>query len=262
MSRELSQELPSSVSAPRPLALAVRQPIDCVATSGQLSTLDDGVCLIILRFLNQNDLCLSINVSHRFRDLGCSDIVWKRLCQLRWAHMQNMPKVDLGTWELPLFWRADYTGIELTLSEEASIEKREQNLAALGAVKIPLPILPLMLGKFKTSFAYGEMDKFRQAIQLDEVSFFRWQLVYNGQPSTTGLRHFQEGGVYNSPYMGASAWQLGIGGSMFNMAGMDLHVMRRSEDWGWTIGAGAMTEYRSVEIARGQHCGTCSSPGP
>ena len=122
MSRELSQELPSSVSAPRPLALAVRQPIDCVATSGQLSTLDDGVCLIILRFLNQNDLCLSINVSHRFRDLGCSDIVWKRLCQLRWAHMQNMPKMDLGTWELPLFWRADYTGIELTLSEEASIE--------------------------------------------------------------------------------------------------------------------------------------------
>ncbi len=232
------------------------------------SSLDDGVCVVVMAFLDHQDLCLGVgNVSHRFRDLGSSDLLWRWLCQLRWADKQNMPKVDFAG-NMPLFWRADYTGLELTTWEQSWLKNREQHLTAIcsqivcpstgemlsgsnlmGGVKLPLlRVLPKMLGKWKTAFAYAEIDKRRQLLQQDEVSYFRWQLVYNNVHSTTGLRHFQEGGVYASPYLGVTSWRLKGDGSSFDLGGMELSVQRRNDDWGWVIGGRTMTEYLSVEF--------------
>jgi hypothetical protein len=214
------------------------------------SSLDDGVCVVVMAFLDHQDLCLGVgNVSHRFRDLGSSDLLWRSLCQLRWAEKQNMPKVDFAG-NMPLFWRADYTGLELTTWEQSMLKMCEQHLTAIGGVKLPLlRVLPRMLGKWKTAFAYAEIDKRRQLLQLDEVSYFRWQLVYNNAHSTTGLRHFQEGGVYASPYLGVSSWRLKGDGARFDLGGMELSVQRRNDDWGWVIGGRTMTEYLSVEFS-------------
>eukprot|EP00929_Paragymnodinium_shiwhaense_P042919 TRINITY_DN22136_c0_g1_i2.p1 TRINITY_DN22136_c0_g1~~TRINITY_DN22136_c0_g1_i2.p1 ORF type:complete len:152 (+),score=14.96 TRINITY_DN22136_c0_g1_i2:106-561(+) len=110
----------------------------------------------------------------------------------------------------------------------------------------PLPIP----GKWKLSYAYAELDSTRDKITREEISYFRWQLVYQGRASRLGLRHFQRDGLFVSPHMGHTQWLLDAAGN-FSVAGMaPLRVERNEEDWGWVIGKNTATEYQCREITK------------
>eukprot|EP00933_Yihiella_yeosuensis_P019934 TRINITY_DN16075_c0_g1_i1.p1 TRINITY_DN16075_c0_g1~~TRINITY_DN16075_c0_g1_i1.p1 ORF type:complete len:140 (-),score=17.48 TRINITY_DN16075_c0_g1_i1:372-791(-) len=106
-----------------------------------------------------------------------------------------------------------------------------------------------ILGRWKTSYAYAELDSRRHWITEEEVAHFRWHLIYNGMPSSLGLRHFKRDGIFDSPHFGQTTWYLEGGGRSFVMQNVaQLQVQRNPENWGWIIGAGTGTEYHSKEI--------------
>mmetsp|Transcript_23991 Transcript_23991/g.47679 ORF Transcript_23991/g.47679 Transcript_23991/m.47679 type:complete len:219 (+) Transcript_23991:27-683(+) len=98
---------------------------------------------------------------------------------------------------------------------------------------------------WKQGYAWAEYDKFRQTIRRDEICQYSWKLIYNGVESRMGLRRFNEDGTYNSPYAGLCEWALFNNGLCF--MGVTLPVERNQETWGWVIGQGHRTEYRSIE---------------
>ena len=59
---------------------------------------------------------------------------------------------------------------------------------------------------WKEAYIMAEIDSKRTIFTPEELIYFQWQLIYNGTPSSTGLRHFNPDGTYDSPYMGTSAW--------------------------------------------------------
>merc|ERR1712166_451188 len=94
---------------------------------------------------------------------------------------------------------------------------------------------PLLIqGKWKTSYACAEVDSKRQEIGHAEVACFRWHLIYNGRPSSMGLRHFQKNGVFVSPHFGETTWRLDDSGRQFAMEGVaPLRIERNTDNWGW-----------------------------
>ena len=91
----------------------------------------------------------------------------------------------------------------------------------------------------------AEIESRRVAMTRDELVHFKWQLIYDGTPSTMGLRKFNENGTYWSPYMGMCEWLLR--GQQLMFAGLSLLVERDTNTWGWVIGRGQRTTYYSVE---------------
>lgn len=161
-----------------------------------------------------------------------------------------------------LFRNGDYRGISLSVREcksllarrgvslDAGCREKEELVAAVNDSSPPIfdgqP--PPILGKWKTSYACAELDRHREMITEYEVSYFRWQLIYNGRPSTLGLRHFQRDGIFVSPHFGQTSWYLDQGN--FIMQGVaPLQVRRNPDNWGWFIGHGTNTEYHSIEVS-------------
>jgi hypothetical protein len=99
---------------------------------------------------------------------------------------------------------------------------------------------------WKESYVMAEIDSRRVGMTRDELVIFKWQLIYDGTPSTMGLRKFNENGTYWSPYMGICEWLLHDQRLMF--AGLSLLVERDANTWGWVIGRGQRTTYYSVEV--------------
>lgn len=217
-----------------------------------LPNLLDECWICVMSFLSPKELCSCAYWSARHRALANSDDLWARLCRRLWADKQHMPN--------ELFRNGDYSLLNLSVQECKSLLKR-RGVAIAGVTEKsellaklqestprviegqPLPIP----GKWKTSYAFAEVDSRRQAITAEEVSHFRWQLIYHGRPSSMGLRHFQRNGVYVSPHFGETTWHLD-GRGYFVMQGVEpLQVRRDATNWGWLIGAGSGTEYLSVE---------------
>mmetsp|Transcript_7982 Transcript_7982/g.16635 ORF Transcript_7982/g.16635 Transcript_7982/m.16635 type:complete len:305 (-) Transcript_7982:12-926(-) len=101
---------------------------------------------------------------------------------------------------------------------------------------------------WKESYLMAEMDSKRKLLSREELTYFKWQLIYDGNPSRMGLRQFHRNGTYWSPYIGVCEWLLH--GQHLMFAGMALLVERDEETWGWVIGRGERTVYYSVEIVR------------
>ena len=99
--------------------------------------------------------------------------------------------------------------------------------------------------RWKQRYAWAEYDKYRTTITRDEISYYKWKLIYNGTESRMGLRQFLRDGTFHSPYAGRCEWQL-FGNRMCFM-GIELAVERNPSNWGWIIGRGRPTVYYSIE---------------
>ena len=93
----------------------------------------------------------------------------------------------------------------------------------------------------------AEIDSRRTDMTREELVYFKWQLVYNDQPSQMGLRQFNADGTYTSAYLGTTEWSLSNNHLMF--AGMSLRVKRDTKTWGYVIGTKGQdpTIYYSVD---------------
>ena len=106
---------------------------------------------------------------------------------------------------------------------------------------------PMRYCKYKCSLVHAILDSRRDRITTNEIGYFRWKLFYQNRPSSTGIRHFREDGVYVSPYLGRATWELTEKNEfIIHKFTRPLSVRRRREDWGWTIGKGSRSEYWSV----------------
>jgi hypothetical protein len=118
--------------------------------------------------------------------------------------------------------------------------------------------------RWKEAYIMAEIDSKRTIFTPEELIYFQWQLIYNGTPSSTGLRHFNPDGTYDSPYMGTSAWSLdyvnvrgGVGGGgeeeyrarlNFSTMQVSLIVERNHDTWGWVVGSDEQgIAYHSVD---------------
>ena len=102
---------------------------------------------------------------------------------------------------------------------------------------------------WKQRYAWAEFDKHRPTITQEEVCYFSWKLIYNGQESRLGLRKFSPDGTYTSPYAGVCEWTLLQNRLCF--MGIALPVERSEDNWGWVFGKGYSTQYTSVEDTTG-----------
>lgn len=117
---------------------------------------------------------------------------------------------------------------------------------------------------WKEAYIMAEIDSKRTIFTPEELIYFQWQLIYNGTPSSTGLRHFNPDGTYDSPYMGTSGWSLdyvnvrrGGGGPdgeeyrarlNFSTMQVSLIVERNHDTWGWMVGSDEQgITYHSVD---------------
>ena len=57
---------------------------------------------------------------------------------------------------------------------------------------------PMRCCKYKCSLVHAILDSRRDRITTHEIGYFRWKLFYQNRPSSTGIRHFREDGVYVS----------------------------------------------------------------
>lgn len=217
-----------------------------------LPPLPDDCWFRVLANLTDKELCRCARVGSKHREFANEDDLWIRLCRLRWHDKQNMPN--------ELFRNADYSLLKLSVSESKALLKRRgvnfahitekpelleavrgSTPAVIGGQPLPIP------GKWKTSYAFAELDSRRQHITHEEVAHFRWQLVYHGRPSSLGYRHFQRNGVYVSPHFGETTWHID-GRGYFVMQGVEpLGILRNPATWGWVLGSGSSTEYHSAE---------------
>ena len=194
------------------------------------------------------------------RALADDDALWERACDRRWEGKQGVARGEL-------FWRGDYSRARLRPGEMkailarradhhgraraswAALRERAELEAALDAsTPAPRPSAPPPRSKWKAACAAAERDAAtRSRIARDEVSRLRWRLVYHGAPSTYGLRHFREDGVFESPRLGTVRWDLDDAGH-FVMEGQGAFpVARDPQTWGWVIGTRGQIEYHSVE---------------
>jgi len=213
----------------------------------------DECWLYILRYSDAQHLCACGGVNVRLATLSNSDDLWRALCNSRWVGKLRMPD--------DLFIHGDYQKATLSASECKSLFARRgvqfrhicekpELVAAVHAstLRSSNPKLRPLCWKWKTSYIYAELDSQRGKISAEEVSYYRWHLTYNGMPSSLGLRHFQRNGTFVSPHLGETTWFLNEDGSFVMRGIAPLTVERNSNDWGWIIGRGTATEYRSIEV--------------
>lgn len=222
------------------------------------SLLPSEVWIKSLSYLDTNELLHSaalVNVS--FLLWSSDDSIWYEICRRRWDGKLNVDrffvKHDLSEERAqPLNINSTNTreesvaGISSLRTEMTYCFQLIQQFGSAGAVP-PINMGSLMHqpSSWKESYFMAEMDSRRETISREELVLFRFQLLYNGTPSKMGLRQFNRDGYYDSPYMGRSEWILH--GQHLLFAGMSLLVERDEKNWGWVIGRGERTEYRTVE---------------
>jgi hypothetical protein len=213
-------------------------------------TLPNELWIRAFTYLDQNDLFSIANVNRNFLSTSSDDLLWKVICHRRWSNK----KINVSR-----FARRDGGGGELndgrvkycaTLLRHFTPywSARKTNIVYWDRIP-PLNINESVRHEpksWKESYIMAEIDSRRTVISRLELIQFRWQLIYDGSPSTMGLRQFNEDGTYLSPYLGMSEWVLR--GNMLTFAGMELVVEKDKRTWGWIIGKGQRTVYYSVEV--------------
>ena len=180
------------------------------ATSDAVLLIPDGCWQHALSYLNPQELCRVALVNRKeFYHWSNDDMYWKEHCKRRWKGKQGTTR--------------------LFSSQHTS---NEHNSAITAE-------------SWKQRYAWAEYDKFRRYIYREEISYYRWRLVYNGAESRLGLRQFLPDGTYDSPYMGRCQWLLHE--NRFLVMNMSLPIERDPETWGGIIGKGSNTVYYSVE---------------
>ena len=203
-------------------------------------------------YLDQRDLFVLGNVSRSFLIASSADSLWEAQCRRRWRGKQNVSRFAKR--------RGGGAGGEDENENENENDgsgngRLEYCSAVLRQFRLdPTRVPPLNVAgslmhdpkSWKESYVMAEIDSRRVGMTRDELVIFKWQLIYDGTPSTMGLRKFNENGTYWSPYMGICEWLLHDQRLMF--AGLSLLVERDANTWGWVIGRGQRTTYYSVEV--------------
>ena len=143
----------------------------------------------VIQHLTVQHLCMAQEVCSMFDQLSSCDKLWEAQCLQRWAGKQRIGN--------SLFPYADYSGIQLTKDECLTVLRAR----GVDTYRLRLPELQTAIlstpswcsarmygaervkSKWKRSYFCAELDSHRQHISSAEVSHFRWQLVYHGQPS-------------------------------------------------------------------------------
>ena len=219
------------------------------------SLLPSEVWIKSLSYLDTNDLHSASLVNLSFLIWSSDDSIWYEICRRRWDGKFNVHRFYVNDFQEerghPL--NSDSSAQEELVAENLFLRtdmtycfQLIQQFGSAGAVP------PLNMGSiihqptsWKEAYFMAEIDSRRETISREELVLFRFQLLYNGNPSRMGLRQFNIDGYYDSPYMGRSEWILH--GHHLLFAGMSLLVERDKKTWGWVIGRGERTEYRTVE---------------
>ena len=237
----------------------VRAPRRCESGAGTSPpALPDECWLGALAYLAPRELCACALVPP-LRALADDDALWERVCDRRWEGKQGVTRGEL-------FWRGDYSRARLCPGEMKAIlarradgraraswaamrERAELEAALDASTPAPRPSETPPRAKWKAACAAAERDAAtRLRIARDEVARLRWRLVYHGTPSTRGLRHFREDGVFESPQLGLVRWSLDDAGNFLMHGQGAFPVVRDPQTWGWVIGTRGQIEYHSVEV--------------
>lgn len=216
--------------------------------SVKTSTLPNELWIKSLSYLDICDLTHSIALVNRaLLDLSSDDSIWYEMCERKWEGKLNVSRFfvrDGVNDSDPRDLHADHSFPFRTAMTFCS-----QLVAQFGHPRSvpPLNMCSLMHQptSWKESYWMAELDSHRETITREELTIFRFQLVYMGSPSKMGLRQFNRDGFYESPYMGRTEWILH--GQQLLFAGMSLLIERDKGNWGWIIGRGERTEYISIE---------------
>jgi hypothetical protein len=207
-----------------------------------------------LRYLNAVELCAFSTTSRESYVATNSNSLWKDLCIKRFSGKCIRVLRDTHLFVFGVYDEKDLTNKEmrdilrLRGCRGSLIDKgREDLVKRYIELKNFNHLKRMRCCKYKCSLVHAILDSSRERITKQEVGYFRWKLFYQNRPSSTGIRHFREDGVYDSPYLGRANWDLTKNGE-FIIHGFTrpLSVRRRREDWGWTIGKGSRSEYWSI----------------
>ncbi|CAJ1359403.1 unnamed protein product [Effrenium voratum] len=204
-----------------------RQPLlEAMPEASDERPLLEETWLQVFTFLEVPELCRAGALCSKFRALAADEELWRRLCKRRWAGKQWMP--------LDLFRNGDFRGLRLSVPELRSLLKRRdvdiagatEKSELIGALEASTRLRGAectlsIPGKWKRSYACAELDSKRSNITTEEVSHFRWHLVYHGRSSSMGFRHFQKNGTFVSPHFGEIGWCLEDQGRLFTLQGME-----------------------------------------
>ncbi|KAL9182504.1 hypothetical protein ACHAXT_013156 [Thalassiosira profunda] len=231
------------------------------AQSNQSPALPNELWIRSFSFLGSQDLFSLGNASRAFQAMASDDALWEPQCRRRWEGKQNVRRFlvrrradgrrreggdDSGVTccrsdavrrycraiQFRGTWYRDHLG---------SLSRFEDNASALN-MSDALLHPPT---SWKEAYIMAEMDSRRTVLTREELIHFKWQLIYGGSPSKTGLRQFNANGTYTSPYLGTCEWILE--GRHLQFSGMALLVERDAKTWGWIVGRGQRTEYYSVD---------------
>jgi hypothetical protein len=248
------------------------------------SIIPNEVWINSFSYLSIDELIRTVgNVSKQFLALSSVDSIWEEKCKKRWKGKQNVRRfLPKQTTQTQTFnGRVNYYRDRM-LHHQHNARARHR-WAALrlmpGGVS---PIFPLVnMAEYHTalsdrilntrraliynahpfvhnslswkeSYIMAEIDSRRTILTPEEFIFFKWQLIYNGTPSSTGLRRFNPDGTYESPYMGRCEWHLDEAGRL-TFSGMNVSLLaeRNTDTWGWTVGKGQNNiVYHSVDPIR------------
>jgi hypothetical protein len=218
-----------------------------------------------LSYVDTNDLLHSVSlVSRSFLNLSSDDSIWYDICKRRWECKLNVYRFYVRD-HAPELNQLASLNISNDAGEGQSVDgstplKTHMTYCSelIRQFGDPKAVPSLNMGSlmhepasWKESYWMAELDSCRETISREELVYFKFQLIYMGNPSRLGLRKFNRDGFYDSPYMGRSEWILH--GQHLLFAGMSLLVERDKKNWGWIIGRGERTEYLSVEVEETMH---------
>lgn len=239
-----------------------------------LAALPNELWLRSFSFLNEEDLFNLATVNRNFLSISSVDELWHPHCIRRWRGKQNVKRFvvkkkddNVGKEQKVNDGRVGY--ITNLMQQYPSISNKSSPNSYFGSLvdafsslhrqrlsnnnaNLPTPALNMgnMMHEpkyWKESWILAEIDSRRTDMTREELVYFKWQLVYNDQPSQMGLRQFNADGTYTSAYLGTTEWSLSNNHLMF--AGMSLRVKKNTKTWGYVIGTKGQdpTIYYSVD---------------
>lgn len=202
-------------------------------------------------YLDESDLFSLGQISQKFLSISSADELWKPICLRRWKKKQNVKRFmkKSPSWET--------SGRQGSIAEVVSLTKcmsrRDQPPMEVPAFNMRSEgygvIEPI---SWKQSYIMAHLDSRRKTISREEILHFKWKEIHGGRPGQ--MVQFLEDGTYISSIDGECRWVL-YEGSMYFGQNMErngrnwewsLLVERDRNNWGWIIGKGQETMYRSA----------------
>ena len=218
------------------------------------SVLQNELWIRSFSYLDESDLFALGQVSRKFLSISSADELWKPLCLRRWKKKQNVKRFMKKGPSFESDGRQEYIARVVSLIKNMS--RRDQPPEELPAFNMGLDEHSYMSWRknnsWKESYIMAELDSRRKTISREEILHFKWKEIHDGRPGE--MVRFSGDGTYTSPVHGEWCWQLYRGSMYFSHDfgreghnwDLRLSVERDVNNWGWIIGRGQETMYRSA----------------